>query len=94
MVKVGDVEYCRNQRQLIASQGDHLPKVPEPTELTPPQVDRNAPPGAHPQEDAGVTSPSTESPHHSGRIHKTSEWHKDYAIKPFRNNADSGLPYF
>ena len=99
MVKVGDVEYRRNRWQLIASQEDDLPLVPEAIELTRPQVDDNstncnAPPGAHPQEDAGVTSPSTESPRSSGRVRKTLEWHKDYAIKPLRNTADSGLPYF
>ena len=92
MVKVGDVEYRRNRWQLIASQEDDLPLVPEAIELTRPQVDDNstncnAPPGAHPQEDAGVTSPSTESPCRSGRVRKAPEWHKDHAIKQLRNSC-------
>ena len=79
LVKVGDVEYRRNRKQLVLSE------LSDPSELTPspvghPAVTANSQPADHTRVDAENNVPPTGSPRRSGRVHKKPAWHKDYSM--------------
>ena len=85
LVKVGDVEYRRNRKQLVSGHEDPLSELADPSELTPspvghPAVTANSQPADHTRVDAENNVPPTGSPRRSGRVHKKPAWHKDYSM--------------
>lgn len=85
LVKVGDVEYRRNRKQLVSGHEDPLSELADPSELTPspvghPAVTANSQPADHTRVDAENNVPPTVSPRHSGRVHNKPAWHKDYSM--------------
>ena len=85
IVKVGDVEYRRNRKQLVSGHEDPLTELADPSEPTPsavgdPTVTANPQPAGHTRVDAGNNVPPTGSPRRSGRVHKKPMWHKDYSM--------------
>lgn len=85
LVKVGDVEYRRNRKQLVSGHEDPLTELADPSELTPPPVGHptvtaNPQPADHTSVDAENNVPPTGSPRRSGRVHKKPAWHKDYLM--------------
>ena len=85
IVKVGDVEYQRNRKQLVSGHEDPLTELADPSEPTPsprghPTVTANPQPANHTRVDAQNNVPPTGSPRRSGRVHKKPAWHKDYLM--------------
>ena len=86
IVKVGDVEYRRNRKQLVSGHEDPLTELADPSEpsLPPvgdPAVTANPQPADHTRVDAENNVPPTGSPRRSGRVHKKPVWHKDYSME-------------
>ena len=73
IVKVGDVEYRRNRKQLVSGHEDPLTELADPSEPTPTPVD-------HTRVDAENNVPPTGSPRRSEGVHKKPVWHEDYSM--------------
>ena len=75
IVRVGDVKYRRNRKQLVSGHEDPLTELADPSEPTPspvgdPTVTANPQPADHTRVDAEKNVPPTGSPRRSGRFDK------------------------